>query len=210
MFDLKALTKQPLVTSPFPYLIVPQFLTKEGCDAVNADFPKIAAPGSFPLQELKYGKGFQEFIAFLEGDELRQQMAKKFGINLDGKPTIITVRGKAQAKDGRIHTDTKTKIITVLIYMNPSWENSGGRLRLLNNQEDINDYIAEVPPVEGTLLAFKVTPHSWHGHLPFVGERRVIQLNWVIDQGVVDREVTRHKFSAKLKKIKNWFKRSAA
>ena len=136
-------------------------------------------------------------------------IAEKFQINLDHRPTIVTVRGQAQAKDGRIHTDTKTKIITVLIYMNPSWENDGGRLRLVNRPDDIHDYIAEVPPIEGTLLAFKVTPHSWHGHLPFVGERRVIQLNWVIDQGVVEREIARHKFSAKLKKLKSWFKKSA-
>lgn len=209
MFDLQAFKNQPLVTHPFPYLIVPQFVTSQGCETINNDFPKINAAGSFPLQELQFGGRFQTFIDFLEGDDFRQRMAEKFNICLDQKPTMITVRGKAQAKDGRIHTDTKTKIITVLIYLNPAWENSGGRLRLLRSPDDITDYIAEVPPVEGTLLAFKVTPHSWHGHLPFVGERRVIQLNWVIDQSVVDREVVRHKFSAKLKKLKSWFKSTA-
>lgn len=209
MFDLQLFKNQPLETSPFPYLIVPQFVTSKGCAAINEDFPKIKAPGSFPLKELQFGQKFQAFIDYLEGDTFRHLIAEKFEICLDQKPTMITVRGKAQAKDGRIHTDTKTKIITVLIYLNPAWENSGGRLRLLRSPDDITDYIAEVPPIEGTLLAFKVTPHSWHGHLPFVGERRVIQLNWVIDQSVVEREVTRHKFSAKLKKLKSWLSPAA-
>jgi hypothetical protein len=204
VFNLQAFKDQPLISTPFPYVIVPQFVTSQGCEAINADFPKIKSAGSFPLQELQVGDRFQTFIELLEGNEFRQMMAEKFNICLDQKPTMITVRGKAQAKDGRIHTDSKTKIITVLIYLNPAWENSGGRLRLLRSPDDITDYIAEVPPVEGTLLAFKVTPHSWHGHLPFVGERRVIQLNWIIDQSVVDREVARHQLSSKIKRLKSW------
>ena len=35
---------------------------------------------------------------------------------------MITVRGRCAAKDGRIHTDTPTKLITVLIYFNDQWE----------------------------------------------------------------------------------------
>jgi hypothetical protein len=31
----------------------------------------------------------------------------------------------------------------------------------------------------GTLLAFRRTDHSWHGHKPFVGERRMLQLNYL-------------------------------
>ena len=29
---------------------------------------------------------------------------------------------------------------------------------------DLNDIIAEVSPIAGTLLAFKRTDNSWHGH----------------------------------------------
>ena len=43
--------------------------------------------------------------------------------------------------------------------------------------------IMEVPPTEGTLLAFKRADNSWHGHKPFAGERRVIQFNWVTSEG---------------------------
>jgi SM-20-related protein len=46
-----------------------------------------------------------------------------------------------------------------------------------------------------------VTPHSWHGHEPSEGERRVIQLNWVTEDSVVRHEQARHRFSARLKRL---------
>ena len=98
---------------------------------------------------------------------------------------MITVRGQARAADGRIHADSRTKLITVLIYMNESWEAEGGRLRLLRSPDGLDDAVAEVPPAAGTLLAFLNTPHSWHGHSPVSGPRRVIQLNWVTSDAVV-------------------------
>ena len=89
----------------------------------------------------------------------------------------------------------------VLLYMNPTWESAGGRLRLLKSANDIDDMILEVPPVEGTLLAFKRSDNSWHGHKPFTGERRVIQFNWVATEEIALREQFRHRFSATIKKI---------
>ena len=85
--------------------------------------------------------------------------------------------------------------------MNARWETPGGRLRLLRSPESLADPIVEVPPIEGTLLAFKVAPNSWHGHEPIVGERRVIQLNWVTDESVVRHEQARHRFSARIKRL---------
>ena len=61
---------------------------------------------------------------------------------------------------------------------------------------DLDDVIAEVPPDEGTLLIFRNDPNAWHGFHAFEGPRRVIQLNWVTDMGVVRREQTRHRISA--------------
>ncbi len=114
---------------------------------------------------------------------------------------MVTVRGQAGARDGKIHADSKSKLVTVLIYMNESWEASGGRLRLLRSPDNLDDMVAEVPPDAGTLLAFLVTPHSWHGHVPISGPRRVIQLNWVTDDSVVRREQARHRVSARVKRL---------
>ena len=67
---------------------------------------------------------------------------------------------------------------------------------------NIDDAVAEVPPDEGTLVAFRNAPNGWHGHGQFVGPRRVIQLNWVTDMGVVKREQTRHLISAFFKRLR--------
>jgi len=202
MIDIERFRTAPLVSQPFPYLIAPEFVRHDALTAINQDFPKISQPGSFPVGELKFGVAFGELLDELRGPEMRRAFEEKFGIDLTDRPTMITVRGCCREKDGRIHTDSETKIITVLIYMNPQWERAGGRLRLLRSPDDLDDVIVEVPPVEGTLLAFHRSDNSYHGHKPFAGERRVIQLNWVVSQSVVDRETKRHRLSAWTKKLK--------
>ncbi len=199
--DLAALRAVPLIREPFEYFVVPGFVRPEARARINADYPKISEGGSFPVAQLSYGAAFREFLDDLESDEFRQAFEEKFALDLAGRPTTITVRGQCSPRDGRIHTDTKSKIITILIYMNPSWENSGGRLRLLRSGDNLDDMIMEVPPTEGTLLAFKRADNSWHGHKPFAGERRVIQFNWVTSEGDKKLAMLRHHVSAPLKRL---------
>jgi hypothetical protein len=87
--------------------------------------------------------------------------------------------------------------------MNPRWENEGGRLRILRSETDIEDAVAEVSPTVGTLLVFRRCDSSYHGHLPFDGPRKVIQMNWVLDEKTVAREAKRHRASAAMKRL--WF-----
>ena len=199
--DIDGLRQTPLVPDPFPHLILPGFVRGPARAALARDFPQIDKPGSFPVDDLRFGPAFADFIAELKGPALRDAFAEKFGVDLSGRPTMITVRGQARAADGRIHTDSSTKIITVLIYMNEAWEAAGGRLRLLRSPDRLDDAVAEVPPAAGTLLAFLVTPHSWHGHTPVSGPRRVVQLNWVTSDAVVRRERLRHGLSARVKRL---------
>jgi hypothetical protein len=200
--DIDSFRSTTLERDPYDYLIVPGFLKPDVIGAIDADFPEIAKPGSFPLSELKAGPTFTALIEELEAPEMRAAFAEKFSVDLEGRPTTVTVRGRCQARDGRIHTDTESKIITVLIYMNTdTWEESGGRLRVLRSNSDLDDYAAEVPPTAGTLLAFRRSERSWHGHETYVGERRAIQLNWVTDASVVRREHRRHRLSAWLKSV---------
>jgi hypothetical protein len=199
--DLAAFRTTPLVREPFEYLIVPGFVREEARSGINADYPRIAERGSFPVAQLTYGARFKQLLDDLDSDEFREAFEEKFGLDLAGRPTTITIRGQCSPKDGKIHTDSLTKIITVLIYMNPGWEQPGGRLRLLRSGNDLEDVIAEVPPLEGTLLAFKRADNSWHGHKPFGGERRVIQFNWVTSEGDRRMAMLRHHLSAPLKRM---------
>jgi len=205
MLDLERFRHTPLTSEPFQFLIVPEFVRAEARLAIDKDYPEVARPGSFPLREVTYRPGFATLIEQLRSDEFRQAFEEKFNVDLANRPDMITVRGRCSEKDGKIHTDSETKIITILIYMNPAWEPSGGRLRLLRSANNLDDVILEVPPTEGTLLAFRRSNNSWHGHKPFAGPRRVIQFNWVTSEAVVRREQNRHRLSAWMKKLRGAF-----
>jgi SM-20-related protein len=199
--NLSAFRCTPAVREPFPYLVVPGFVTGDWLPKIHADYPQIDSPGSFPSDDLTYGPAFQALLDELQGPEFRSACEEKFHLDLSGRPTTITVRGRCGTRDGNIHTDSVSKIITVLIYMNSQWEQAGGRLRLLRSPTDLEDVILEVPPVEGTLVAFRRTDNSYHGHKPFIGPRRVIQFNWVTDRGMERRTIWRHRVSAWTKKL---------
>ncbi len=199
--DLDQFSATPLIKDPFCHLLVPSFLKSEAFDAVMADYPVIRLAGSFSLSECQYGAAFKELVNDFQSKQMRRNFEEKFSVDLAGRPLTITVRGRCGHRDGKIHTDSKTKILTLLIYMNSTWEQPGGQLRLLRNGNDLDDYIMEVPPIAGTLLAFRRSDNSWHGHKPFEGERRVVQLNWVTSEEVAQREANRHRFSAWIKKF---------
>src|SRR5246127_1023690 len=202
MLDLERFRTTPLTRKPFEFLIVPEFVKSAARAAIEKDYPEVARPGSFPLGEVTYGPAFAKLIEEMRSDEFRQAFEQKFNVDLTNRPDMITVRGRCSEKDGKIHTDSETKIITILIYMNPAWESSGGRLRVLRSATNLDDMIQEVPPTEGTLLAFRRSNNSWHGHKPFSGPRRAIQFNWVTSDAVVRREQNRHRFSAWVKKVR--------
>ena len=202
MLDLERFRTTPLSREPFEFLVVPEFVRVEARAAIDKDYPEVGRPGSFPLREVTYGAGFAKLIEEMRSEDFRKAFEEKFNIDLTNRPDMITVRGRCSDKDGKIHTDSETKIITILIYMNSAWESPAGQLRLLRSGTNLEDIILEVPPTEGTLLAFRRSNNSWHGHKPFSGPRRVIQFNWVTSEAVVRREQNRHRFSAWLKKLR--------
>jgi hypothetical protein len=202
MLRLDTLRDTPLASDPFEYVIVKDFVSPEPLKAALADYPDVPGPGSHPPSGLKIAGAFKALIDAMLDTPFRQAVEEKFGIDLSGRPTMYTVRGFCRARDGKIHTDSKTKIITVLLYMNSdSWERATGRLRLLRNGTDLENYAVEVEPAGGTMLIFRRSEQSWHGHHPYEGKRRAIQLNWVTEQSVVDREQGRHGFTSNLKRL---------
>ena len=197
IIDLGAIVHQ----HPFSYLIAHNTIRPQWEDKLISSFLRLESGGSFPLSSVKAGIDFRSLIEEMRSPQFRQVVEKKFSLNLRDRPTMFTVRGQCRLGDGKIHTDTESKIVTVLLYLNPQWAKGGGRLRILNSGTDINDFAAEVEPTFGTMLIFKRCDHSFHGHLPFEGERKVLQMNWVTEQRFVDRESTRHKWSALIKRF---------
>ena len=201
ILDLDRLRDATLRRDPFDFVIVEAFVRPDCVPGLVAGFPRTMRHGSFPLEALACGAAFAGLAAELEGEALRREIEGKFAIDLSGRPTMITVRGRSDGKDGRIHTDSATKLITLLLYLNPVWDEEGGRLRLLRRGDDLADCAAEVAPVAGTMVAFRRSAASFHGHYPHRGERRVVQLNWVTEPAVVRREIARHRWSARLKAL---------
>ena len=203
--DFDAFDRTPLERDPYDFIVVPDFIKPENFSAVVADYPDVPGPGSHPPAELDIRGQFAGLMDELLGPQFRSAIERKFAIDLSGRPTMYTVRGFVREKDGSVHTDSTTKIITVLLYMNERWQEDAGRLRLLRGPDNLDDYVAEVPPYGGTLLVFRRADNSWHGHKPTSGPRRAIQLNWVTSQEVVDSEQRRHQFSTRFKKLKGLF-----
>jgi hypothetical protein len=201
VLDLDRLQAVPLIRDPFDFIVVEEFVRREALASLLSDFPEIRGHGSYPVESLEYGSAFARLVAALTGAELRRAIEERFGIDLSDRPTLLTLRGRSDGKDGRIHTDSASKIITLLLYMNPAWDHAEGRLRLLRGPKDLEDYAVEVAPLAGTMLAFRRSERSFHGHRAHIGERRSLQLNWVTDPSVVRRELGRHRWSARLKAL---------
>jgi len=188
-------------TDPFEHLVVPGFLDPSRESEVVRDFPAMRSPGSFPINKLSCGPSLLAIISELTSGPFPKVLGEKLGMDLAKHPTLVTVRGRSQEKDGQIHTDNPNKLITLLLYLGGPGEVVEGKLRLLRSPTDLNAYATEITPSYGTLLVFKNGPRAWHGFQSFAGVRRVIQINWVSGREYVEREEARHGLSALIKMI---------
>ena len=181
MLDLARIRAADVQDKPYPFFMLERAIRADSAGRVAADFPKIDRAGVVSPSETVPGPAFSALLDELKGEAFRSVIAEKFDLSLDGLDIKINLRGHARKTDGNIHTDTPTKAVTVLLYFNEEQEAAASEtgLRILNNGRDLDDYVAEVPPVLGNMLAFKVTPDCWHGHKPFEGERRSLQLNYL-------------------------------
>ncbi len=179
MLDFPKIRAAEVRDKPYPFFVVEKAIRADCADTVAEDFPAIERAGVVSSSEIRPGTAFARLIEELEGEGFRSLIAEKLSVDLAGLDTKINVRGHARKTDGNIHTDTPTKAVTVLLYFNREEEASDTGLRILNTSRDLDDYAAEVPPLLGNMLVFKVTPDCWHGHKPFEGERRSLQLNYL-------------------------------
>ena len=201
MIDFSAIARAGVTREPFPFFTVSGVLKVAELAAIASDFPDIRKPGVFPLSALTYGPAFARLIDDIQSREMEDVMGDLYGVDLSDKPLMITVRGQAQAKDGRIHTDTEAKFVTCLLYLNETWEQDDGRLRLLRGPDDLDDYAVEVPPDGGVLASFLRTDNSWHGNSPVTGPRRYVMFNWMTSAAAMERELGRHRLSARIKQL---------
>ena len=203
--DFTALNDAPVVSEPFPHILVERFIKPDALPIVFADLPPMKGRGSFPIGSLRLGPAAKAAIAALESGIFRGIIAQKFGLDLNDAPLMTTLRGNSGLQDGRIHVDSTAKRVTILLYLNPAsgeaWARQEGCLRLLRDGQNLENYASEVPPVDGTLLVFPNGPTTWHGHKTFVGQRYVIQMNYMTTSTKAKAEMRRHHWSAFVKRL---------
>lgn len=200
MLNFSAIEKAAIKNKPYPFAYVPNALDEQyDAGVLEKEFPAISQGGSFPRTQLTLGASLEALIAQLEGERFKRFLERAFSLKLDNKPIVTTFRGYSRLQDGKIHTDSASKIVTVLFYLNSVWDQEAGRLRILNGADDLEDYVQEISPVMGSMLAFKVTGNDWHGYVPMQGIRRSIQLNY-IHSGSAWTHQLRHNWSALAKR----------
>jgi SM-20-related protein len=193
LINLDVIRQAPLSHEPYDYLLGSSFLRQDALDDLRRDFPAIDKPGYLTVDEVALKGRFKTLIDELEGPELTEALSQRFGRDLHPHPRLTTIMHKSQPKYGAIHTDGPSKVMTMLVYMNDNWNpDEGGQLRVLYDDKRYEPYAAEIVPTMGNVFAFLRSDKSWHGHQPFAGERKVVQIAWVQDQAELDRKKKRN------------------
>lgn len=194
-------------SEPFSFLVAKDLLPHDIMPSLLEDFPKLKGAGYLPYEPEECGDAVNALIGRLQSPEFANAIGDQLGIdNLAQYPTYVSISRTLKKRHGNIHTDGKSKIATALLYLNGDWpETSSGCLRFLNRIDDFEDMIVpEIQPIYGTLTAFKRADNSFHGHLPFAGERRVIQIAWLVSAEDKARKAKRGRFAHKLKQLQIW------
>jgi hypothetical protein len=106
-FSYDAIERTALEREPFAHVIIPNCVSAESLKNIGANFLPVLGPGSHPPSELNIRGHFAALL-----DELHSAtfaVEEKFGIDLSQRPTMCTVRGYVQKKDGGIHTTARPK-----------------------------------------------------------------------------------------------------
>lgn len=193
MLNLEKLAGRPTATVPFPHLTAEGLLDDMDKDALARDFPDERKTGFFPAEQLQYGPAFAQLIEDVRSQSFSKIVGEKLNRDLVSRPQMIVVRKWSALKDGNPHTDGADKVATALVYLNDDWSSEGGALRFLQGPDLDGPGTDPIPARYGAFAAFARADDSWHGHKPFAGERRVLQVFWLVDEAAAERKNKRHR-----------------
>src|SRR5579871_3871043 len=135
---------------PFPFMIAHGQLPDEARGDLDRDFPKYASAGFFPYDPSDCGPSVNLLVQQMTTPEFASTIGRQLGIEkLGSYPTLVTLCRALNKRHGTIHTDSRSKVATALLYLNPQWpDTSEGCLRFLNRIDDIDDLAApELTPL---------------------------------------------------------------
>lgn len=192
---------------PFPLLVAHGQLAPDDAGALARDFPRYGSAGFFPYDPADCGPSMRALVDAITAPAFADAIGRALGVDALGSyPTLVTLCESLNKRHGTIHTDSASKVVTVLVYLNTAWpDTSGGCLRFLRRIDDIDALVLpEIRPLYGTVAAFRRTANSFHGHLPYEGTRRVVQVAWLTSEAEKLRKTRRGRFSRFIKRLFGW------
>ncbi|WP_309602427.1 hypothetical protein [Sphingomonas sp.] len=200
LLDLDHIRDASVRPAPFPFFVVPLALRSDRAADIAAAFPTIERPGAVGVDQVDQAPLFATLLDDLRSDAFRAIIADKLDLDLDQRDIVINVRGQVRLTDGNIHTDTPSKLATVLLYFDRPGDASDTGLRILRGNKNLDDFVEEIPSTLGTMLVFKVTPDCWHGHKPHVGRRHSLQLNYLSGVKTIGKHQLLHRLIGRTKR----------
>ena len=189
---------------PFAFMMAHGQLPDAARDELERDFPRYDEAGFFPWDLADCGPSVNALIEQLTTPQVASAIGQRLGIeDLGQYPTLVTLCRHLNKRHGTIHTDSRSKVATALLYLNRQWpDTSEGCLRFLERIDDIDAMLVpELKPLYGEFAVFRRADNSFHGHLPYEGERRVVQVAWLVSEEAKLRKTKRGRFSRAFKKL---------
>lgn len=172
--------------TPYPHIVIDDFLSVEACDALLDEFETPAESDGWghyvhynerklgATQLDKMGPKTQAIVAALSSQEFLDWLEQVTGIkhlipdpDLDGGGLHKIERGGFLNVhvDFLAHTTHRnwSRQLNLLLYLNRDWDDAyGGALELWDTQ--MTRKIQEIPPVFNRCVIFHTAPGSYHGH----------------------------------------------
>ncbi|MBI3507851.1 MAG: hypothetical protein HY059_23700 [Proteobacteria bacterium] len=179
-FDLQALNLAPLVREPFEFVIAPKFAPAKTVEWISRNWPDLGRSGAVPIESVPLNQMMRTVIESFESDEFRDAIATKLGVELAGKRRVIRLYDRCRGP-GPIHLEPPPNVAKVLFYPNISSQSDSDNdscMRFTRTPDSLNDFVAEILPVAGTLAAFCCRPNAWHGRAAHFGRRNMLEIRW--------------------------------
>lgn len=181
---IKKLATQYNTASPFPYIIMENFLQEDIANMLYEKFPNntqldihwngLNEKKSEGADFQNFDHAFSELKQYIMSSEMSQWIEKTTGV----KDSIVSDDklgcGVHQGKDGSfldVHVDfnmhhkiNKYRRLNLLIYLNKDWktEEYGGELELWN--PDMTECVHKIAPLFNRAVIFETNSYSYHGY----------------------------------------------
>ena len=118
---------------PFAFLIATGQLPPDCANDLARDFPRYPSAGFFPHEAHDCGPAINRLVDRLISRDFANAIGSRLGLpDLGDYPSLVTICRSLNLRHGTIHTDSRSKIATALLYLNETWPPiSEGCLRFL-------------------------------------------------------------------------------